>query len=550
MNTLKRLTTSFRRALPPESGFQDQNQDALPDQHPTAARMRDAERDVRWMPLPASAPPCRWIALLLAVIVLLLPVLTFAQEPDAQLRLNVLFIAVDDLRPELGIYGRPVHSPHIDRLGRSGTVFEKAYCQQALCMPSRASLLTGRRPDTTKVYAFQRDFRDALPDVVTLPQYFKAHGFHTQAFGKIFHKDDPASWSEALRPSTKARYHTQQGKDVLRYIKEDFRRIQFTWHLGEGITKTKRMGGLPWEAPAVEDDALRDGDNTNRAIATLKRLKDKPFFLAVGYHKPHLPFIAPKKYFDLYDHDRIPIAPNPTPPDDVPQCALYNWNDMRHYYGVPKVGPVSDAMARNLIHAYFACVSYIDAQVGRLLDALDALGLKDNTVIILWGDHGWQLGEHGMWDKHSNFETSTHVPMILHVPGQTPARTQALVEFVDIYPTLAELCGLPAPMGVEGDSFAPLLQNPAHPWKSAAFSQYPRVIPGYGRGMGHSIRTQHYRFTEWTVEGTDFKAYELYDHTLDPGENVNVVNDPKYAARGAELKRQLHAGWKKARPIF
>ena len=223
MNTLKRLTTSFRRALPPESGFQDQNQDALPDQHPTAARMRDAERDVRWMPLPASAPPCRWIALLLAVIVLLLPVLTFAQEPDAQLPLNVLFIAVDDLRPELGIYGRPVHSPHIDRLARSGTVFEKAYCQQALCMPSRASLLTGRRPDTTKVYAFQRDFRDALPDVVTLPQYFKAHGFHTQAFGKIFHKDDPASWSEALRPSTKARYHTQQGKDVLRYIKEDFR---------------------------------------------------------------------------------------------------------------------------------------------------------------------------------------------------------------------------------------------------------------------------------------------------------------------------------------
>ena len=164
------------------------------------------------------------------------------------------------------------------------------------------------------------------------------------------------------------------------------------------------MGGLPWEAPAVEDDALRDGDNTHRAIAALKRIKDKPFFLAVGYHKPHLPFIAPKKYFDLYDHDQIPIAPNPTPPADVPQCALYNWNDMRHYYGVPKVGPVSDAMARNLIHAYFACVSYIDAQVGRLLGALDALGLDDNTVIILWGDHGWQLGEHGMWDKHSNFE--------------------------------------------------------------------------------------------------------------------------------------------------
>lgn len=465
---------------------------------------------------------------------------------------NVLFIAVDDLRPELSIYGKNVISPNVDRLSRTGTVFTHAYCQQALCMPSRASLLTGRRPDTTRVYAFDRDFRLALPDVVTLPEHFKRNGYHTRAFGKIFHKDDRQSWSVPLWRSSKPQYHTERGRQVLKWIKEDFRRITFTWHLGNGITKTKRMGGLPWEAPDVPDNALREGDMTDEVVRTLGELTKQenrtPFFLAVGYHKPHLPFIAPKKYFDLYDRDKLRLADNPFPPEDVPSCAMYNWNDLRHYYGIPKVGPVADEQARDLIHAYYACVSYVDAQIGRLLDELAKLELRQETVVVLWGDHGWQLGEHGMWDKHSNFETSARAPLVVSVPGQKPGRTDALVEFVDIYPSLCELCGLPLPSGLEGTSFVPLFENRQRAWKRAAFSQYPRVIPGYGRGMGRSMRTRRYRFTEWTVPGTEFQELELYDHKTDPDENVNLANRPDRQELVGKLLEQLHAGWRAALP--
>ena len=473
-------------------------------------------------------------------------------QPPAQAaegkRPNVLFIAIDDLRPELSIYGAPVITPTFDRLARSGTVFERAYCQQALCMPSRASLLTGRRPDSTKVYAFNPDFRAALPDVVTLPEYFKKQGYHTQAYGKIFHNDDKRAWSAPLFKSRKPMYQSEKGLRVLEWIKEDWRKINFTWHLGNGKTKTKRMGGLAWEAPDVPDFELGDGDINRRAIATLGELKDKPFFLAVGYFKPHLPFVAPKKYFDLYDRDAIKPAPNPFPPKDVPQCAMYNWNDMRHYYGVPKVGPMPDQLARDLKHAYFACVTYVDTLLGQLLDELERLELRDNTIVIVWGDHGWQLGEHGMWDKHSNFETSTHVPLLISVPGQKAGRTEALVEFVDIYPTLAELCGLPRPEGVEGASFAPLIDNPKREWKTAAFSQHPREIPGFGYGMGRSMRTKRYRFTEWTVPGTDFREVELYDHDNDPGENVNLAGVEARRQSVERLGRKLRAGWRAALP--
>ena len=373
-------------------------------------------------------------------------------------------------------------------------------------------------------------------------------GYHARAFGKVFHTDDPGSWSVPLWKSKCAQYHTDRGKQVLQWIKDDYRRITYTWHLGEGIIKTKRAGGLPWEAPDVPDNQLREGDMTDAVLDVMAEVAGRPFFLAVGYHKPHLPFVAPKKYFDLYDRESIKLADNPNPPEGVPQCAMYNWNDMRHYYGIPKVGPVPDEQARDLIHAYYACVSYVDAQIGRLLDQLDKLGVAENTIVVLWGDHGWQLGEHGMWDKHSNFETSTHAPLIVRVPGQRPGRTTALVEFVDICPTLCELCRLPLDDGLEGSSFVPLIAEPGRPWKQAAFSQYPRVIPGHGRGMGHSMRTDRYRFTEWTVEGTDFVACELYDHAADPGENVNLAGRPEHAALVAQLRQQLHAGWKMALP--
>ncbi len=462
---------------------------------------------------------------------------------------NVLLIVVDDLRPELGCYGKPVQSTHIDRLAREGTLFERAYVQCALCMPSRASVLTGRRPDTTGVVDFSVRLRDVLGDVVTLPQHFKNNGYHAAAFGKVFHRDDPVSWSEPLWQSDRARYHTEYGKQVVAWTREDYRRLTYVWDLGDGITKTKAPGGLPWEAPDVPDNALRDGHIADAAITRMKELKEKPFFLAVGFHKPHLPFVAPKKYFDLYDRDKIALASNPFPPRGAPRFATYNFNDLRHYYGIPDVGPVSEEQARDLKHAYYACVSFTDAQVGRLLKCLDSLRLRENTIVVLWGDHGWQLGEHGMWDKHSNFETSTHAPLIVRTPGQKPGRTRALVEFVDIYPTLCELCGLPRDDGLEGRSLVPLIRNPDRPWKSAAFSQYQRVIPGYGkvaRGMGYSMRTDRYRFTQWLVPGTKFRAYELYDHRSDPDENVNLAGAPDHKQLVSELKKKLHAGWKAA----
>ena len=464
---------------------------------------------------------------------------------------NVLFIAVDDLRPELGCYGQPVQSPNIDRLASNGTLFERAYVQCALCMPSRVSVMTGRRPDTTGVVDFSVRFRDVLDDVVTLPQHFRQNGYHAAAFGKLFHRDDPVSWSKPLWRSSRAEYHTEFGKQVLGWIKEDHRRLTYVWDLGDGITKTKRPGGLAWESPDVPDNALKDGHIADAAIAQMKDLKNERFFLAVGFHKPHLPFIAPNKYFDMYDRGQIPLAKNPFPPRDAPMFATYNWNDLRHYYGIPDVGPVSEEQARDLKHAYYACVSYTDAQVGRLLAALDATGLRDNTIVVLWGDHGWQLGEHGMWDKHSNFETSTHAPLIMRVPGQQPGRTRALVEFVDIFPTLCELCGLPQDDGLEGRSFAPLIKDPNRPWKAAAFSQYRRVIPGYGnvgRGMGYSMRTDRYRFTEWLVPGTGFRSYELYDHRSDPDENINLAGSVKHEEVMTELKAKLNAGWKAGIP--
>ena len=282
----------------------------------------------------------------------------------------------------------------------------------------------------------------------------------------------------------------------------------------------------------------------------LAELKDQPFFLAVGFVKPHLPFVAPKKYWDLYSADDIKLAENSYPPKGAPEYATTNWGELRAYYGIPKKGPLSDEQARNMIHGYYAAVSFMDAQVGRVLDALEREGLADKTVVILWGDHGWQLGEHGMWCKHTNFETSARAALIISVPGQKAAgaKTNALVEFVDIYPSLAEICGLPAAEGVEGTSFAPLLSDPKQPWKTAAFSQYPRQIPNVGQGMGYSIRTDRYRLTEWSVPKKDFREYELYDHETDPGENVNLADLPEHADTAKKLAAQLHAGWQAARP--
>jgi len=461
----------------------------------------------------------------------------------AETKYNVLFIAVDDLRPELGCYGNKViKSPNIDAIAKKGLSFDRAYCQQAVCSPSRTSLMTGRRPDTTKVYDLETHFRDTIPDVVTLAEHFKANGYESHGLNKIFHGslDDRKSWSVPhWIPS--APPYGPQGQKILEENRKG---------LHGKAKEAQKSKGPPWEAPTLNDNELPDGQTADEAIKRLQQLKDKPFFLAVGFIKPHLPFVAPKKYWDLYDPEKIEPAPNPKFPKGSPAYAGTDWNELRNYVGIPKSGPLPEAMAREAKHGYYAAVSYMDAQVGRVVNELERLGLRDKTIIILWGDHGWQLGEHGLWCKHTNFEIATRVPLLISVPKQKSAgkHSDALVEFVDIYPTLTELCGLPTPAGLEGTSFKPLIDNPKREWKKAAFSQYPRNIPGQGRAMGYSMKTDQFRFTQWAVPEKNFVEYELFDHKKDPQENVNLAKDSKYAGKVQELAAMLKAGWREAAP--
>lgn len=452
---------------------------------------------------------------------ILFSVLVLAVAACADKRPNVLFIAVDDLRPELGCYGSSlVKSPHIDRLAAMGTVFEAAYCQQAVCHPSRISLLTGQRPDTTKVTDLFTKFRPVQPHIVTLPQFFKNNGYHTYRLCKIFHMghgqtEDTLSWTSM--PKVKGAQYANAGK-----------------------------GSKPIsEAAKVPDNRYSDGAFTDDAIQAMARFKKsgEPFFLAVGYVKPHLPFCAPKKYWDLYDCDAIPDSPVTQPPAGASTYAMANSGELRKYDGIPAKGPVSEAQRKALRHGYLACVSYMDAQAGRLLEALETNGLKENTVIVLWGDHGWKLNDYGEWCKHTNMEIDAHVPLILAVPGHKAGqRSQALVEFVDIYPTLAGLCGFPIPEQCEGSSLIPLLEQPGRPWKSAAFSQYPRTGV-----MGYSIRSGRWRYTEWIdPKNGEIKDRELYDHQNSPLATRNQAMDPDLAETVNHLSALMDKGqgWK------
>lgn len=477
-------------------------------------------------------------------------------------KLNVLFIAIDDLRPEAGCYGNTlIRTPNIDRLAARGTTFLRAYCQQAVCSPSRTSLLLGRRPDTTQVFDLQTHFRLHLPDVTTLPEHFKKHGYHAQSLSKIYHGglDDPRSWSvphwspsgggygsprirEELR-AEEARLREQRGERARPQVLQRDPQTGTPLKLSE---PSYRVRGPAWEAAPVDDDELADGKTAKRAVEILGEIKDKPFFLAVGFHKPHLPFVAPKKYFDMYRREQFRTAANPNPPQDCPDIALHKWGELRAYKGIPAEGPLPEETAVDLIHGYYAAASYTDAMIGRVLDELDRLGLSDRTVVVLWGDHGWHLGDHGLWCKHTNFEKATRAPLIVSAPGQKAAgrRSQALVEFVDIYPTLVELCGLPMPEGLEGTSMAPLLDNPDRSWKTAAFSQYPRA-----GAMGYTMRTDRYRYTEWRPKKPgDLRGVELYDHQQDPEENVNLAGRPEFKEVVEQMAAQLKAGWQAAKP--
>lgn len=444
---------------------------------------------------------------------------------DAQ-RPNVLFLAVDDLRVELGCYGSAhVKSPHIDKLASQGTLFQRAYCQQTVCNPSRASLLTGMRPDTLRVWDLPTHFRQNKPDAVTLPQLFKRSGYHTQCIGKIFHnwrqddwKGDPASWSV---PS------------ILHYNRHGNDKPRVDGQLPPNLVSGE--GGI--ECRDVPDDAYFDGRVADNAIETLREVSQRgqPFFLAVGFWKPHTPFNAPKKYWDLYDREKVPVPSHVTPPADVPEIAL---TSSRY------LGGASSEQLRKMHHGHLAAISYLDAQVGRVLSELNSLDLRENTIIVFWSDHGLHIGEHGLTRKTTAFELDARVPLIIAAPRIKPGqRTKALVELLDLYPTLADLCELRAPCEVEGVSLVPLLSDQNARGKELALTQTPR--PNYPRGkrpkvMGYSIRTQRYRYTEWREFQTgDVQARELYDHDDDPLETANLARQADQNATLAQLAEQL-----------
>jgi arylsulfatase A-like enzyme len=482
---------------------------------------------------------------------------------------NVLFIAVDDLRPEIGAYGNPhIRTPHIDRLAESGVTFLQAHVQQAVCNPSRASLMTGLRPDSLRVWDLQTDFRETVPDVVTLPQHFMRNGYRAIAIGKIYHNviPDSVSWSEpklhiegypfdpdaVYRHPLNVAIQEARKEEILEAGQEDRHIDQYgEWYLKAGST----------EIVDGPDDLYYDGAQTDAAIDKLAELaaRDQPFFFAIGYYRPHLPFNAPKKYWDMYEREAIPMAAEPDLPRNGPPMAINNMRELRGYADFrdvphPVDGSVSELDARRLKHGYYASVSYVDAQVGRLLDALDELRLSENTIVVLWGDHGWKLGEHGSWAKMTNYEIDTRAPLIIRSPrGTDGVRVDRLVEFVDIYPTLAELAGLPVPAHVQGVSAVPLMEDPDQTWKSAVFSQFLRegiwTAPDGIEYMGYAVRTNRYRYVAWmNTETGGFVAWELYDHESDPGENINLAGRPGYAETLAELEALRRSGWRSAVP--
>jgi len=445
---------------------------------------------------------------------------------------NVLFIAVDDLANTLGCYGDPVaKTPHIDRLAATGVRFARAYNQIPLCNPSRASLMTGMRPDRIKVYDLDRHFRDEVPDAVTLPQFFQEAGYFAARVGKIYHYnvpasigtdgfDDPPSWNLTINPKGRDKI-----EEKLIFNAEPHRKIS---------------AALSWLAAEGTAEEQTDGMITTEAIRLMKERKEERFFLAVGFFRPHTPFVAPKKYFDLYplDEMRLPYAPDGDR-DDIPVAAFAHNNPVPHY-------GLEEPVLLQAMQAYYACVSFIDDQVGRLLDALDELELADETIVVFWSDHGYHLGEHqGIWQKRTLFEQSAGTALIVRAPGRPGYGTASsrVVEFTDIYPTVTEAAGFGVPDDLDGRSLVPLLDDPIAPWDGFAITQILR--PADDRlpepVMGCTIRTERWRYTEWGPGGKH--GVELYDHRADPMEFQNLAVDPDRAARHAieELRPVLRA---------
>jgi arylsulfatase A-like enzyme len=514
---------------------------------------------------------------LLSLLLSLGAVTTPAQQPA---RPNVLFIAVDDLKPLLSSYGEArMKTPHIDRLARLGTVFLNNYCQQAVCAPTRASLLTGQRPDYTRVWDLQTQMRDRNPNILTLPQYLRQNGYVTSGIGKVFDnrsvdkQEDAPSWSlpyERLNDEDFAQAYGRpkryyyQAPETLKLLADIEKKADEKGLTGEARADfLNKNRGPAVEAADVPDDAYTDGAVAKRAVATIAKLAKggQPFFYAVGFVRPHLPFVSPRKYWDLYDRKAIRLAGYQQFAQNSPPVAYQASGELTNAYLLANgdrystgYAPKPDEQQLDLIHGYYASVSYLDAQVGKLLDELDRQGLTQNTVIVLWGDHGWHLGDHSMWCKHTNFEQATRAPLIVAAPGfKGGQKATGLTEFVDVFPTLTDLAGLKTPDNLAGKSLVPLLKNPKGTVKSYAQSQYPRrnkdVAPNSdGHLMGYALRTDRYRYVAWFAE--DFTnhavspsakpvAVELYDYGKDPHETRNVAGEKSYQPVAEEHQKLM-----------
>ena len=526
----------------------------------------------------------RSICLLAAAVSLLAGLPALAQQ---KAKPNILFIAVDDLKPVLGCYGdKLIQTPNIDRLAKMGTVFLSNYCQQAVCGPTRASIMTGKRPDYTQIWDLKTQMRDINPDIVTIPQYFIGQGYTTAGIGKIYHptsidkQNDLPSWSIPYLKAGEHDFAAGWGEPILvggyqspqtkllvkKYMKEAAAKGLKDSASRAYVAKFIKLSSECIDAP---DNAYEDGADAllaKRQMAEMSKGK-KPFFMAVGFHRPHLPFVAPKKYWDLYNRADMPIAPFQHPSKNGVAMAYHNVGELTAYTDIEPLANEGDQknggltlaidQQKKLIHGYYASVSYTDAQVGILLNTLDSLGITNSTIIVLWGDHGWHLGDHNLWCKHTDFEQATHAPLLIAAPGIKHTTTASATEFVDVFPTLCDLAGVKIPTNLDGKSLVPLMKNSAASVKDFSVSQYPRSDTasetqrlGFAdaKVMGYSIRTKQYRFTIWMKDffrSTEpfnkalVAGSELYDYKKDPNETVNVVNDKKYAAVYADMYQKM-----------
>lgn len=459
--------------------------------------------------------------------------LTLFSTGFAAERPNILFFAVDDLRPELGAYGANVKTPHLDRLAESGVRFDRAYCNQAVCGASRLSLMGGLYPTKTGEQTFHvTDWRKRHPNLLTMNQHFKANGYLTLGTGKIYHgtnggEIEANNWDDWLKSGGKG------------YVLEESLAEMKRNQKANPDKDPKDFRGTTTECADVPDEAYSDGARAAVAAAKLKELvaQDRPFFFAVGFTKPHLPFNAPKRYWDLYEREQFALPENLSWPPGYPDYARNRTaGEMSKYsdYEGKSLVDFSNELNQRLLHGYAACVSFVDANVGKILDVLDNSVAAKNTIVVFWGDHGWKLGDHSSWCKHTNFEVDTRVPLLIRAPGKETGATDALVEFIDLYPTLCELAGLEVPGHVQGKSLLPVLEDLNEEHRTSAYSSYP-----HGKRMGHSIRMGAYRYTEWFDEDGTKETAVLTDLQNDPGEETNVIEEEAHADALKDAQSEL-----------